>query len=187
MRWWCSGIRASKQRLDDARGLAHGADALGWSLLALGAWGVGALLVFGPRRGVAALLGTLTGLWLVLGLAVQPLLNDASSARGLMQRTAAQLSPTDELGFVDWKEQNLLMADRPVRTFGFTRDVAGQWRDALAWQRSGPAQRWLMVEREAVPACADLAQARALGHSNRREWWLLPAVASRGCAPVAAR
>lgn len=168
-----------EQKLDEARGLAGGADAIGYALLAFAAWGVAALLLFGTRRGVSALLGTLTGLWLVIGLAVQPLLNDASSARGLMQRAASHLAPGDALAFVDWKEQNLLMADRPVHTFGFKRDIALQLRDAIAWQRQAPVSRWLMLEQGALAPCIDRAALVPLGHSNRREWWLAPAAAVR--------
>jgi len=176
-----------EQKLDEARGLAGGADALGRVLLALGAWGIAMLLAFGLRRGVAALLGTLTGLWLLIGLAAQPLLNDASSARGLMQRAAMHLRPGDELGLVAWKEQNLLMADRPARTFGFTRDTRAQLADALAWQRAAPSARWLMLEDDALAPCIDRHAAVFVGHSNRREWWLLPPVASAACMPRAAR
>ncbi|WP_133479518.1 ArnT family glycosyltransferase [Cognatilysobacter segetis] len=176
-----------EQRLDETRGLVGGADALGRVLLAIGVWGIGALLLFGVRRGVAALVATLTGLWLLIGLAAQPLLNDASSARGVMTRAAAHLAPTDELALVAWKEQNLLMADRPARTFGFTRDVAAQFADALAWQREAPSRRWLMLEDDALVPCIDRRAAIFVGHSNRREWWLLPPVASAACAAVAAR
>ena len=163
------------RRLDEARGVADGARALGMAMLAIGVGGAGALLLFGVRRGVPALLGTLVALWLVIGLAVQPLLNDASSARGLMQRVAARLPAGSELGFVAWKEQNLLMADRPVRTFGFKRDAADQLRDAIAWQREAPSSRWLMLENAALVPCIDRGALVALGHSNRREWWLAPA------------
>jgi hypothetical protein len=174
-------------RHDEAPGLAGGADALGRVLLAIGAWGIAMLLLFGMRRGVAALLGTLVGLWLLIGLAAQPLLNDASSARGVMRRAAAHLRPTDELALVAWKEQNLLMADRPARTFGFTRDATAQFADALAWQRVAPAQRWLMLEDDALPRCVDRRSAVFVGRSNRREWWLLPSVASAACTAAPAR
>ncbi|WP_162823881.1 glycosyltransferase family 39 protein [Lysobacter sp. TY2-98] len=166
-----------EQRLDEARGLVGGADALGWVMLAVAMWGIAMLLAFGVRRGVTALLGTLTGLWLLVGLAAQPLLNDASSARGLMQRAAASMRPSDELALVAWKEQNLLMADRPARTFGFTRDVAGQLHDALAWQHLDPTRRWILMEDDALVPCIDRRHAIFVGHSNRREWWLVPASA----------
>ncbi|GAB1594765.1 ArnT family glycosyltransferase [Lysobacter claricitrinus] len=163
-----------EQRLDEARGLVGGADALGWVMLAIAAWGAAMLLMFGLRRGVGALLGTLTGLWLVVGLAAQPLLNDASSARGLMRRTSEILRPDDQLALVAWKEQNLLMADRPARTFGFTRDPALQLRDALAWQRGDVARRWILLEDDALVPCIGRSRAIFVGHSNRREWWLVP-------------
>ncbi|MGY4517405.1 ArnT family glycosyltransferase [Lysobacter sp. HA18] len=173
-----------EQRLDEARGMVGGAYALGWVMLAIGAWGGAMLLLFGVRHGVPALLGTLTGLWLVVGLAAQPLLNDASSARGLMQRTAAILRPTDELALVAWKEQNLLMADRPARTFGFVRGPLAQLRDALAWQHEDPSKRWILMEDDALAPCIDRSRATFVGHSNRREWWLVPAVADAGCTAI---
>ena len=176
------GHPSFEQRLDDIRGFAGSGDALGWALLAIGAWGVAMLLFFGLRRGVAALLGTFAGLWLIAGLAMQPLLNDASSARGLMRRAGATIGDDAELGFVAWKEQNLLMADRAVRTFGFKRDAALQLRDALDWQRAAPATRWLMVEANALAPCIDRSVSVDLGISNRRDWWLVPARAVR-CAP----
>jgi len=107
-----------------------------------------------------------------------PLLNDASSARGLMQRAGARIGPEAELGLVAWKEQNLLMADRPAQTFGFLRPADEQLRDAQAWQAQAPATRWLLVERAALSACVDWSQAENLGISNRREWWLVPARAA---------
>lgn len=171
-----------ERRLADARGLDGGADALGAMLLAIGAGGGAMLFAFRPRRGVAALLATLALLWVVVGLVGAPLLNDASSARGLMQRVASRLAPHDELALVAWKEQVLLMADRPARTFGFKRAPAAQWRDAAAWQAQAPARRWILLEDVAMPACVDRAQAVDVGRSNRRGWWLVPARAVR-CAP----
>jgi 4-amino-4-deoxy-L-arabinose transferase-like glycosyltransferase len=170
-----------ERRLAEARGLAQGADALGALLLAIGAAGVAMLLAFGPRRGVGALLGTLAALWVTVGLAGAPLLNDASSARGLMERVAARLEPGDELALVAWKEQALLMADRPARTFGFRRDAAAQLRDAVAWQRERPSRRWILMEQTALAPCIDRRHAVDVGRSNRRAWWLVPATATSGC------
>src|SRR5690606_26965939 len=45
------GHPSFEQRLDDIRGFAGSGDALGWALLAIGAWGVAMLLFFGLRRG----------------------------------------------------------------------------------------------------------------------------------------
>ena len=59
-------------KLDAARGLAGGGDALGAMLAAIGAFGVAALLWFRVRGGVAALLATLAGLWAGYGLIGYP-------------------------------------------------------------------------------------------------------------------
>jgi 4-amino-4-deoxy-L-arabinose transferase-like glycosyltransferase len=172
-------------RLADARGIAGGGDALGAMLAAIGAFGVGALMWFRPRGGVAALLATLAGLWVGYGLIGYPLLNDASSARALMVRTGERIGPGAELGLVAWKEQNLLMAGRPARTFGFRRAPAEQLRDARIWQAQAPATRWLQIGGDAMDDCIDRSNAINLGVSNRREWWLVPAAAMvAGCVPV---
>lgn len=177
-----------ERTLSEMRGIADGGDAIGAMLVAIGAFGVAALLWWRVRGGVPALLATLAGLWVGYSLIGYPLLNDASSARGLMLRTGQRIGPDAELGLVAWKEQNLLMADRPAKTFGFLRTPAQQLRAARAWQARAPATRWLQVEHEALDACVDLARAQDLGMSNRRQWWLLPAAATRpGCVPGATR
>lgn len=182
-----SGEPGFERRLAEARGISGGADALGAVLLAIGAAGLAMLLLFRPRRGVAALVGQLAALWVVLGLVGAPLLNDASSARGLMRRVEQRLARGDELALVAWKEQNLLMAPRPARTFGFKRDVDGQLRDALDWQHRAPAQRWILIDAAALPACVDRRAAFDAGRSNRRGWWLLPARATAACRALSLR
>ncbi|TWI14445.1 4-amino-4-deoxy-L-arabinose transferase-like glycosyltransferase [Lysobacter ruishenii] len=166
-----------ERTLEEARGVAHGADPLGAMLLAIGAFGLAAVAWLRARRGVAALVWVLAGLWVGVSLIGYPLLNDASSARGLMQATGARIGPDAELGLVGWKEQNLLMADRPAKTFGFLRPFDEQLRDARAWQAQAPATRWLQVEATALDDCIDRSRAINLGISNRREWWLVPAAA----------
>ena len=84
-----------------------------------------------------------------------------------------------------WKEQNLLMADRPARTFGFLRPPAEQLAAARAWQSQSPATRWVQVEAAAMDDCIDRSRAENLGVSNRREWWLVPAAAMCDSAPGA--
>jgi hypothetical protein len=150
-------------------------------LVAVAAWGIGSLLWFGRRRAAAGVLSLLAGLWVLYGLVAYPLLNDSSSARGLMRDVGARIGPQAELGLVAWKEQNLLMADRPAATFGFRRPPDQQLRDGIAWQSQAPARRWLLVQDTALAACIDRTRAQALGSANRREWWLLPAAATSGC------
>jgi 4-amino-4-deoxy-L-arabinose transferase-like glycosyltransferase len=160
---------------------AHVAHGLAAMFVASGAAGIGALLWCGRRRAHAALVAMFTTLWVLYSLVGAPLLNDGSSSRGLMRDVGAALGPDAQLGLVGWREQQLLMADRPAADFGFKRDAKLQFVDALAWQRQAPALRWLLVEGEALPVCVDKRLARDMGNANRRRWWLLPDAATQAC------
>lgn len=171
-------------KLAAIRGTENG-DALGWMLAIAGGSGLLAALFFKPARGVASLNAVLACLWLSYSLVGYPLLNDASSARGLMQATGQKIGADAELALVAWKEQNLLMADRPARTFGFKREAALQLRDARAWQAEQPGRRWLLLEDEAIDNCFKPDALIAMGIYNRRSWYLAPAAASLpGCQPA---
>ena len=165
------------------RGLSDAAS-FAYALLAMGGCGFGSLLLFGRRRPIAVLLSTLTFLWVLYGVVVYPLLNDSSSARVLMTDIEHRLAPDVQLGLVAWKEQNLLMAQRPVTTFGFVMPWGEQLRRGLAWQREAPQQRWLLVQEPSLSKCIDRSKAELAGRSNRRIWWLVPATAViPGCVP----
>ena len=158
--------------------VAHGLAAM---FVAIGGIGIGGLLWFGRRRAHLALVAMLATLWVLYSLVAAPLLNDGSSSRGLMRNVGAAIGTEAQLGLVGWREQQLLMADRPTADFGFKRDAKLQFADALAWQRQAPSSRWLLVEGEALPACVDKALSRDMGNANRRRWWLLPMDATSGC------
>jgi 4-amino-4-deoxy-L-arabinose transferase-like glycosyltransferase len=161
---------------------AHVAHGLGAMFVAVGGIGSGALLWFGRRRAQRALVAMLAALWVLYSLVAAPLLNDGSSSRGLMRDVGAAIGSEAQLGLVGWREQQLLMADRPAMDFGFKRDATLQFADALAWQRqASPSPRWLLVEGSVLPACVDTALARDMGNANRRRWWLLPTDATVRC------
>lgn len=170
-----------ERRLLSERGFSDGARALAGLLMAIGGWGVASVLWFGRRRAIAALLSTMAGLWVLFGLIGAPLLNDSSSSRGLMAQVGQQIGPDAELGLVAWREQNLLMADRPAQTFGFKVPFEQQMRRGLAWQAQRPTTRWLLVQDVALAACIDRQRAVRVGNANRRGWWLVPGDATRGC------
>ena len=179
MVWFGSpGFEDKLARVRDAGG---NADDIGALLIAIGVFGLAALAWWRVRGAVPALLTTLGALWVGVGLLGQPMVNEASSARGLMHRVGQNIGPGAELGLVAWKEQNLLMADRPAATFGFLRPVREQLRDALVWQRQSSAVRWLLVERQALDRCIDRGRATLAGLANRREWWLVPGPATAAC------
>jgi 4-amino-4-deoxy-L-arabinose transferase-like glycosyltransferase len=171
------------------RGLGQATtDAGAWLLLAMGGWGL-ACLSWGWRgsgrraRAVPALLALLTGTWVLYGLVAYPLINDSSSSAALMREAGQRIGKDAELGLVGWREQNLLMADRQAETFGFSIEPREQLRRGIAWQRLAPDRRWLLVQDTALLPCVGRAQATPLGGANRRNWWLLPAAATAGCAP----
>jgi hypothetical protein len=111
-------------------------------------------------------------------------LNDSSSARGVMRRAGELIGPDAELGLVAWKEQNYLMADRPVSDCGFKQPFPDQFRRAVARQAEAPDKRWLFVLEKAMGDCVDREKATHVGHANRREWWMFRADAVRAaCAP----
>ncbi len=161
---------------------AHVADGLAWMFTAIGGFGLGSALWFGRRRAHGALVAMLTALWLLYSLVGAPLLNDGSSSRGLMRNVGAAIGPQAELGLVGWREQQLLMADRPAADFGFKRDTGLQFADGVRWQHARPQARWLLAEEGlGLPACIDRARARDMDVANGRRWWLLDAEATRGC------
>ncbi len=181
--WALSGHSAVAQALAERRGLG-GSGAMLWSfVLAMGVALLAAGAAFRPRRGVHALLGGLVAMWLLWSFWAYPVLNDSSSAAGLM-RDAAAIVGKDEMGMVAWKEQDLLMAGRPVTEFGFSRPWNGQYADAIRWQAQAPRTRWVFILEDAMGDCVDRARAVKVGHANRREWWLFRADAVvPGCVP----
>ena len=143
--------------------------------LALAAW-------LGPRRGFRALLGTLLVGWWLHGFWAAPMLDDVRSGRSLMRQVTDRLDPRAELGMVDWKEQFLYQADRPVMTFGYRRaDRVGEAAEAIAWMQAAPNRRVLVPEERLEP-CFESRLAVALGRAHREQWFLVGPEAARGCA-----
>lgn len=154
-----------------------------WLLLAIGGCAVASLCWFGRRRAATGVVAMLAATWVLYGLVAHPLLTDSSSAKALMDNVGRRIGPDAQLGLVGWREQNLLMADRPAETFGFKAPPQEQMRRGIAWQHeASTAARWLMVQETALLPCVRMAEAQALGGANRREWWLLPASATAPCA-----
>jgi 4-amino-4-deoxy-L-arabinose transferase-like glycosyltransferase len=173
-------------RLALERGLAAAQlRAAGWMLLAMGAGVAVAMAWSGARRAHMGVIAGLASTWILFGLVAYPLLDASSSSRDLMHEARTRIGPAAELGLVAWKEQNLLMAEGPTRTFGFRRAPADQLRDAAAWQAEAPASRWLMAQDTALLPCVERSRAIALGAANRRDWSLLPAAATARCAAAA--
>ncbi len=176
-----------ERRLLESRGA--GADvgaAVAWVLLACGAWGIAMLAWLRVRGAAFALLSLFGVVWVIYGLVGYPVLNASSSAQGVMLAAGRRIGPEAELGLIAWKEQNLLMADRPAATFGFKVPWAEQLRRGVAWQAKQPARRWLLVQEPALLDCVDRQRAEVVGVANRRRWWLVPASAVTGACVASA-
>ena len=166
------------------RGFDGPADSLWWMCIVIGAAQWLMLLVFRLRRVQWAMAGGMLVLWLVCGAWAYPLLNNSSSSSELMSNVRAQLGPQDEIGMVDWKEQNMLMLKHPAVDFGFSKPTSQQFVSATQWQAGAPATRWLFMQESAMGDCVDRDKAINMGHANRRDWWLLKADAViPGCVP----
>jgi 4-amino-4-deoxy-L-arabinose transferase-like glycosyltransferase len=166
------------------RGFDGPADSLWWMCIAIGAAQWLLLAIFRMQRVHWAVAGGMLALWTVWGLWAYPLLNDSSSSAELMTHVRAQLGAQDEIGLVDWKEQNMLMLDRPVVDFGFSAPTSQQFVHAVQWQAAAPSSRWLFVQEPAMGDCVNRNKAIDVGHANRRNWWLFKADAViPGCVP----
>jgi 4-amino-4-deoxy-L-arabinose transferase-like glycosyltransferase len=178
------GDPAFENRLMADRGFTDAGRAIIATVIAMGAWMLAAAFWHRMRSGVIGMLWALGGLWVLYGVVAAPLLNPSSSARGLMTAVGERIGPEAELGLVAWREQHLLMADRPAATFGFKADWAVQLSKAMHWQNEAPSQRWLLIQEPALSQCVDKSKAEFAGVSNRRRWWLVPADAvDAECTP----
>jgi 4-amino-4-deoxy-L-arabinose transferase-like glycosyltransferase len=167
------------------RDLPDAGDAAWGIAIAIGAAMLAAAAIFRVRRGVHALLAGLAAMWLVWSFWAYPVFNGPSSAAEVMRRAGAAIGPDAELGMVAWKEQNMLLADRPALDFGFTRPWPEQFAAATRWQARAPDHRWLFALEDAMGACVDKAGAIDVGRANRREWWVFRAdVVVPGCVPA---
>ncbi|WP_426702315.1 ArnT family glycosyltransferase [Rhodanobacter sp. Col0626] len=166
--------------------LADGGRLLWYCVLAVGAVFLLAAAWFRPRRGVFALLAGLGMAWVTWCCATYPLLDDNQSARALMREANDRIGPDGELALVQWREELLLQAKRPVAEFGYSRSSAAQMHDALVWQAQAPQRRWILLNSVALGRCVDPTRVVHMGVANRSTWWMFDSKAViPGCTTTA--
>lgn len=177
----------AEAKFEAARSYLPANDAHWWMLLTVGAVGLIAFARWRLARGFATYFVAISAIWIIaFGFWGYPLVNDASSARGVMARVNALVPAQDELALVAWKEQNLLQAGRPVREWGFLTDWDTQRREAQSWLAQAPDKRWIFILEDAIGNCMHRDKLIEAGSSNRRQWYLARADAIEpGCVDTA--
>jgi hypothetical protein len=120
----------------------------------------------------------------VQGFWINPMMNGARSGRDFVALVEAAVPPGSELGFLSYREQYLLYLTRPVTNFGHrreSRDGDQEAGDAARWLNEAPG-RVLVVDDLRKAQCFAVAPAVALGHANRRDWYLVSPPADAACA-----
>jgi hypothetical protein len=134
----------------------------------------------GRRRPFIGLAAANAVAWIGAGLLVAPAIDGLRSGRDLVHSAEALVGPGQELALVDWPEQFLLQAQRPVFHFGFRRDPDEELEDAFAWLRGDPDRR-VLVSSDRAGDCVAGRDHVDVGRAHRRDWWLID---SRSVAPA---
>ncbi|KFC61910.1 glycosyltransferase family 39 protein (plasmid) [Massilia varians] len=116
--------------------------------------------------------------WLFISFWLWPSLNTHRTPRAVMQELEQSLAPEAEVGMLEFKEQFLLFASRPLVHFSYLAPLPQQEWNAWRWIRSAPNRVLLLPDNLALQ-CFDLTKKRVLGEAHRRNWVLLDASAAR--------
>ncbi|HAJ11849.1 MAG TPA: glycosyl transferase [Comamonadaceae bacterium] len=155
---------------------------LAWPLLVLGVVSLVVLALAWRRPLLEQLAAVSLACWLVVALWAWPAMDPHRSPRVAMADLEQRLPASAELGLLDFKEQFLLYARRPLTHFSYLAPLAEQERNAWQWMRERP-DRWLLLPGSDRLACFDLSRAQPLVAAHRREWVLLDASALRPDCP----
>lgn len=151
-------------------------------LLAIGVAAALMCLLARPARGFLAYGAVLFTTLLIVGVWINPAMNDARSSAGFMRRVQTMAAGAEQLGVVAYKEQYLLYLHRPLWNFGHARwrEAAQEAADAAAWLAANP-QRVLLVDQRYREMCFAEAQARPVDEANRQKWFLVTGWADPSC------
>ena len=136
-----------------------------------------------PARGAAAWALVLALIIWTQGLWINPMINDARSGRSFVEAFEARVPAGAETGLVAYREQYLIYITRPITNFGHRRSTRdGQEADDAARWLNDAANRVLVVDDRVLAACFTGSPATAVGHANRRDWFVVRPPANEECA-----
>jgi 4-amino-4-deoxy-L-arabinose transferase-like glycosyltransferase len=120
-----------------------------------------------PAAAVAAMLGLF---WLGAGWLIMPQLNRERSGAAFMRAVESHVAGAP-VGILGWREQFVLQASVPTRTFGYGRsDFAGEAVEGARWV-ARDRSRWILYSEE-YAGCFDEAATIEIGEASRRHWHL---------------
>jgi 4-amino-4-deoxy-L-arabinose transferase-like glycosyltransferase len=153
-----------------------------WPLAAMAIGALAACAFFRVRHAVLAYTGCFAAILAVLGLVVNPAMNDVRSGAHLVRKAEAAARGFEELGFAAYKEQFLLYLTRPIVNFGHARwrEADAEAADAAAWLAARPG-RALLVPASTRERCFTGAASVALGFAHDQEWFVVSGAASPDC------
>lgn len=122
--------------------------------------------------------------WLFVSFWLWPTLNAHRTPRAIMQELERRVAPEVEVGMLEFKEQFLLFADRPLVHFSYLAPLQRQEWNSWRWMRAEPT-RVLLLPDDLALRCFDLTKKRVLGEAHRRSWVLLDASSARESCDVA--
>jgi len=151
-----------------------------------GAWVIVALLclaAFRFRHAVTGLVVFTLIVWTTAGWLVIPLSNEKRSGRLILPAAEAAMAPGETLGLLQWKEQFLLYAHRPLVHFGYRRKSTRELDlEAADWLGSRLSNRLLLTDEDFEP-CFSPDGAIPLGYAHRRHWFVIgPDAVEPGCS-----
>jgi len=153
-----------------------------WPLAVMAIGALTACAFFRVRRAVLAYTGSFAAILVVVGVVVNPAMNDVRSGAHLVRKAEAAARGFEELGFAAYKEQFLLYLTRPIVNFGHARwrEADTEAADAAAWLMAKPG-RALLVPARARDRCFAGASSVLLGSANDQEWFLVSGAANPEC------
>lgn len=112
--------------------------------------------------------------WLLVSTWGYALLDPIRSADALMADVATHLAPDDRLAILEFREQLLLQADRPVVHWSRRYPAIEQVADAMDWVRENP-KHFLLLPEHLLRVCIDQDVGVRLGYRHRSDWRLVSA------------
>jgi hypothetical protein len=118
----------------------------------------------------------------VVGLGINPSINEGRTPQSLVRQVEATVPQGQELLLVDYREQFLLFASRPLNHLPYHMPAEDQARLAARWQADGSG-RWVLGPKKLLARHFGLESGIDLGERHSERWWLLPPGSARPSGP----